>query len=311
MLISVIICTHNPRLSHLERVLAALRAQTLAATEWELLLIDNASDQSFRKEIDLDWLPRARCLREEKIGLTHARRCGIAESRGECLVFVDDDNVLQPDYLAKVLEIAREHSRLGAWSGQVLPEFEITPPDEIKPFLGVLCLRKLERDFWGNTPVWGHVPWGAGMCVRREVAQRYQQEVRDNPLRLALGHAGNRVSCHDDTDLALTGFDLGLGTGLFRALVLTHLIPTRRLKEEYLLTLMERSAAAFVVLRRVRGIAINGEPNGVDRWIKQLEYWRGTSAQKKIADARRRGEAAGHEMAAHLPMPPAACPVMK
>ena len=42
---SVIVCTHNPRLIYLRRVLEALRSQTLPLEQWELLLIDNASSE--------------------------------------------------------------------------------------------------------------------------------------------------------------------------------------------------------------------------------------------------------------------------
>jgi glycosyltransferase involved in cell wall biosynthesis len=51
--LSVIICTHNPRKDYLERVLKALQEQTLPSESWELLLIDNASDNLLEKKIDL------------------------------------------------------------------------------------------------------------------------------------------------------------------------------------------------------------------------------------------------------------------
>jgi len=43
MKVSVIVCTHNPRLEYLSRTLEALREQMLPKGEWELLVIDNAS----------------------------------------------------------------------------------------------------------------------------------------------------------------------------------------------------------------------------------------------------------------------------
>ena len=42
--ISVVICTHNPQLNYLNKVLTALKSQTLSPTQWQLLLVDNASD---------------------------------------------------------------------------------------------------------------------------------------------------------------------------------------------------------------------------------------------------------------------------
>ena len=63
-MISVIICTHNPRPDYLRRVLDALKAQTLPKERWELLLIDNASNEPLSGEWDLSWHPHARHIRE-------------------------------------------------------------------------------------------------------------------------------------------------------------------------------------------------------------------------------------------------------
>ena len=43
--LAIAICTHNPRRDFLERTVASLRDQTLPLTEWELLIVDNASMQ--------------------------------------------------------------------------------------------------------------------------------------------------------------------------------------------------------------------------------------------------------------------------
>ena len=91
--LSVIICTHNPREGILNRVLDALKAQTLPRGRWELLLVDNASKVPLDSQWDLTWHAQARHIREEELGLTPARLRGIRESQGKLLVFVDDDNV--------------------------------------------------------------------------------------------------------------------------------------------------------------------------------------------------------------------------
>src|SRR5690348_11064542 len=146
--VSVIMCTRDPRLSYLKRVLESLRNQSLPRDQWELLIVDNASERPIRGEMNVEWQPRSTIVREERIGLAHARLRGISTSVGELLIFVDDDNVLRPDYVATALEIAKRHRMLGAWSGQVVPEFEIPPPDDLRDLLPLLCLRNLERDVW-------------------------------------------------------------------------------------------------------------------------------------------------------------------
>lgn len=60
--LSVLIPSHNPRLPLLIQVLEALRQQTLAPEQWELLLIDNASDPSLSADL-LNGHPQARLVK--------------------------------------------------------------------------------------------------------------------------------------------------------------------------------------------------------------------------------------------------------
>src|SRR5450755_3877223 len=128
--LSVILCSHNPRPDYLRRTLAALRNQTLPKDRWELLLIDNASEISLAREWDLSWHTNARHISEEELGISKARRRGMQESNCDVLLFVDDDNVLAPDYLSEALKLYKEWPRLGTWgSGTIVPEFEREPHD--------------------------------------------------------------------------------------------------------------------------------------------------------------------------------------
>src|SRR5690242_20640193 len=126
--VSVIICTHNPRSQYLRRVLKALRNQTLPLNQWELLIIDNASHQPLTSAAwDVSWHPLTRIIREDELGLSVARRRGMRASSANVLVFVDDDNVLELNYLATTLQISQGWPLLGVWgSGCIRPEFEIT-----------------------------------------------------------------------------------------------------------------------------------------------------------------------------------------
>src|SRR5438045_2489860 len=105
-MISVIICTHNTRSDYFNRCLSVLETQTLPREKWELLLVDNASSPNRAPRPDLAWHPRARLVVEKQPGLTPARLRGIRESKGGLLIFVDDDNVLDPDFLETALRTA-------------------------------------------------------------------------------------------------------------------------------------------------------------------------------------------------------------
>ena len=118
MEISVIICTHNPRLAYLQRVLDSLCTQSIDSSKWELLLIDNCSEAHIKDHVDVSWHKRGKIIAEPQLGLTHARLRGIRESKSEILCFVDDDNVLDPGYLEQALKIGTTMPHIGCWGGR-------------------------------------------------------------------------------------------------------------------------------------------------------------------------------------------------
>lgn len=256
--ISVIICTHNPRRDYLERVLQALKVQTLPIDLWELLLIDNASAQPLSEEIDLTGHPKSRHIREEQLGLTPARLRGIKEAVAKTLVFVDDDNVLDPDYLEVALKISKDFPMIGAWGGQVIAELDEEPPEWTKPdlknYLYSLACREFYRDSWSNL-LHQHetTPCGSGLCVRKIVAEKYAELVHKDSKRVDLDRKGQMLTSCGDTDLAYTACDIGLGTGQFTSLKVTHLIPPSRLEESYLLRLIEGTSYSGIILDYLRG----------------------------------------------------------
>jgi hypothetical protein len=254
MELSVILCTHNPREDFLRETLEALKGQSLPQNRWELLLVDNASKPPLAGKWNLAWHPHARHVCEEALGLTPARLRGIAEARAPLLVFVDDDNLLATDYLDRALEISREFPFLGAWGGNLVPRYEIPPPEWAKPYVGMLAIREVTTDVWSNIQKWsaGTCPAGAGMCIRSTVAREYARYCREDPKRAALDRKGNSLIGCGDLDMAFTACDMGMGNGMFARLRLTHIIPEGRLRKDYLLRLCEANGASTVVLDSFR-----------------------------------------------------------
>lgn len=255
--LSVVICTHNPRKDYLARALDALRGQTMPYTQWELLVIDNRCDIPLDGQIDLAWHPHKRCVREEQLGLAAARVRGMVESLADLIVFVDDDNVLDQDYLERTLEIAGAWPKLGAWGGIIYPEFESPPPEWVREYWGCLGNRSFDKDMWGCASQPNEtVPYGAGMAIRRSVADAYLESLRGGKSKLQLGRKGNQLQSCEDTDLALTSWTCGLGTGSFVALRVTHLIPPSRVTRDYLRRMIEGAAYSGVMFTARRGLPI-------------------------------------------------------
>ncbi len=255
MELSVIICTHEPRRDYLDRTIASLKEQRLNKNEWELILVDNASSAEKPVIADLSWHVNARLVREDKLGLTMARLRGISESRGALMVFVDDDNVLSPDYLEVVLDLSTKYSQLGViGSGCIVPEFEQEPDKELKPYLPMLALREIERIHWSNDPTDNQIPWGAGMVVRRSVAERYLALILEDPMKQGLDRAGTMLNSCGDDEFSWVACGMGLGKGLFPQLKLVHLIGRSRVERSYLLRLAEGHAFSHALLDHMHGV---------------------------------------------------------
>ncbi len=267
--LSVVICTHNPRTNQLVRVLEALRAQTLATDQWELLVVDNASQASVAERCDLSWHPNGRCVQEGEIGLAFARQRGIQESIGELIMFVDDDNVLRENYLEEAIRIGAEWKQLGVWGGSIVPEFEVEPPAHLRKFMRLLALRKVESPSWSNVPTCSEAePWGAGMCFRANVGLAYVRQHRQSKICLT-DRTGGDLLCGGDTELCYVACSMGLGMGLFPELILTHLIPRERIMEEYLLRLLEGTDTSHhLIAFKWRGIV----PRSPFRSIELLRH---------------------------------------
>jgi glycosyltransferase involved in cell wall biosynthesis len=203
-------------------------------------VVDNRSDEPLADRIDLHWHPDVHVFREETLGLTPARLRGIRESRGDLLVFVDDDNVLDGDFLEIALRTMEERPFLGSWSGQCRPAFEEPPPEWTRRYWGNLSIREFNRDVWSNLPrLPESMPYGAGLCVRRDVALHYLDLHVSGKRSFQFDRSGTSLLSGGDNDLAACACDLGLGVGLVASLKLTHLMPTERLTVDYLARLAE------------------------------------------------------------------------
>jgi glycosyltransferase involved in cell wall biosynthesis len=269
--LSVIICTHNPKRQYLERALNSLRDQSLSHDDWELIVIDNASVPALEGAWDLSWHPHARIVCEPQLGLTPARLRGIAESRADLLLYVDDDNVLHAAYLATANQLMEENPHLSViGAGRLEPEFEVQPTPELAPVLSMLALRSVPSLLWSNNPKDSMcIPWGAGLCVRRETASFYERLVEQLRCSSVLDRKGQQLFSGGDDLFSWAAARTGKGFGIFPELHVTHLITSGRVTQSYFLRLIRDHSFSHGVLRYVLA---NMQPqrNGVIEFIRIL-----------------------------------------
>jgi glycosyltransferase involved in cell wall biosynthesis len=99
---TVALCTHN-HLDRLRRTLADLATLISPQAPWELLIIDNGcTDGTTEYLAERAWpqpVAAVRIVRENTLGLSRARNRAIAEAYGEYIVFIDDDETPDADWL--------------------------------------------------------------------------------------------------------------------------------------------------------------------------------------------------------------------
>jgi glycosyltransferase involved in cell wall biosynthesis len=277
-LITVIIPTHNPNLRRLERTLSGLVGQTLPRDRWKVLIVDNASRTPVTitsSEIN------SQVLREARLGLTRARLCGLEHTESEIVIFVDDDNVLSPDYLRHIEVLTQRFPRLGALGGKSLPDWEDPQavPDWIHEFSHNLALRDLgEEEIVGTLttecscyPTFS--PIGAGMAVRKAAIAPWTESVKNG--KVITDRTGKSLSSGGDNDIVLHCIKAGYGVGYFPELKLHHIIPANRLTLSYHARLSYASMRSWVgVLNHHDLSPWKGIPRGTSSVRKLKSFFR-------------------------------------
>jgi GT2 family glycosyltransferase len=144
MTFSVIVATKN-RAADLERMLPTLASQTHLPEE--LIIVDQSCGGETRRvverfERDLNAAghraPAMAYLHDATLaGAGAARNVGIERSCGQILVFLDDDVLLEPEFIHELLRVYQEHPDAGGVSG-VVTNYMLPPR----------AARLLRRLFW-------------------------------------------------------------------------------------------------------------------------------------------------------------------
>lgn len=233
MLVETAICTWN-RSKLLERTLENLvRVHVPAGVEWSILVVNNVCSDDTDQVIarHASQLPIRR-LFEPTPGLSHARNCAVEASRGDLLLWIDDDVFVDANWLSKYVQAAREHPAASFFGGPVEPWFEVPPPDWVVKNLsrlnGVYALRDLgER----ACPFLSHraefLPFGANFGVRVSAQKQFAFDPQLGRVQTSM------LSCEESALLAsmLKAGHTGFWVPDARV---RHFIPKERLTQEYL-----------------------------------------------------------------------------
>lgn len=269
MTVSVIICSHNPDLKKLNHVIDSLKQQDEPLTEWELVIVDNASLHPIKHQIDLSWHPNVKFAIEPEIGISVARARGIREASGELLVMVDDDGPLFPDYIRLSKKIATDHPHVACFGGNQLSITQVQAPKKYKPYLEMIGYRIVNRTRISNLYLWDTTPAGAGMVVRAFIAKFYADAVFNKKQHAALGRRGSSLMSSQDIDLAYNAIDQGYFTGVFAELNIYHLSIEEHLNDNYLINRRYHNVYSSNMLNYIRFKRVPKQVSRLSYFLKQ------------------------------------------
>lgn len=233
--LTVALCTHN-HADRLERTLADLVNIKAPNMSWEYLVIDNGSRDTTPDLLATHAWPEGwtvRVVREEKLGLSNARNRAIAEARGEYIIFMDDDETADPDWLC-AFERLIETQRPDAFGGRIEVLFEGNRPiwltDELLGFLGELHrAENVTRLTQPNTSF-----YGGNFGFRRAVCESI------GDFDSMLGRKGTDNTGGEEVDFYRRLLAFGFTVWWTPEAVIYHRIQAEKLKRSYFLDLHYR-----------------------------------------------------------------------
>lgn len=251
-LFTIVICTYNGE-NYLDQCLTAIiRLHSLRDYVGAVLAVDNNSTDN-TKNIILKYAETNDLIKyefEERQGLSYAREHAV-KAQTEWVIYVDDDNILDQDWLIQLEKVIREHPRAGVINGAVIAK-PITNLNEqkkaiLKAMYKNLACTHIEEPKVSDPP--NTIPMGAGMCVRTDALKKIES---DGWLNLT-GRTKKDFSSGEDTELCERIFSQGYEYASSYKMKLYHLIPDGRLEEKYIVKLVDglvRGRVAFLKSQR-------------------------------------------------------------
>jgi glycosyltransferase involved in cell wall biosynthesis len=113
MKISVIIPTYKPQ-DYIWECLDSLIKQTFSCDDFEIILVLNGCNNPWQENIEKYVEKNMRGMNvqffiSEMAGVSNARNLGLDNAKGEYVTFIDDDDLVSPDYLKELYECASYH----------------------------------------------------------------------------------------------------------------------------------------------------------------------------------------------------------
>lgn len=238
--ISIIICTYNPEIRIIKRCLRAVQDLRSDGVNYEVILVENNCTTSLRDNdevsVILKEIKGLNIIAENKPGLSNARITGVNNSNSPWIVFFDDDNEANRDYLINLSATILKYPNVGIWGpGQVHVDFLDKTSNWVeKNGRYSFQEKKIDKVEYALEETWKSCyPPGSGMCVRRDIFNKYAELYSANNFKTT-GRTGTSLVSAEDNQIIYTSILLGFAVGITPDLKLNHLIPASKSNFSYL-----------------------------------------------------------------------------
>lgn len=269
--VTIIICFYNagekliPTIEHIGK----LRTKDLAV---ELVLVDNASTDNSTEIIQsnadfqnhIPW----KIVTEPLPGLANARLRGLETAKGKYLLFCDDDNWLNNDYLYRGVDIMESDNSIAALGGLGSPVSSVPIPewfDEVQNTYAV------GPQFHSNGEVKEsrNMVYGAGMFIRKSA---FREILKSGFRYLSLGRTGKSLSSGEDSEMCLAFRIAGYKIWYDDRLRFSHYISSDRLTIDYLNKLEQGMSDSGFVSRFYRDFLLKSYVPKVNStfWVREI-----------------------------------------
>ncbi len=266
---SIIVCTYN-RDKYLYSALQCIAENGYPTDAYEIVLVNNMSTDNTESECQRfqnDYpTVEFRYFVEAQQGLSFARNRGIKESRGEILLFLDDDSYIQPNYLINLQHQLEAFPNADAFGGKIDPVFESgEPPKWLSKWnyswVSAINMGDQVRPFEGKA-----FPIGANMGISKAMLSKI------GVFNTELGRSKKNLMGGEEKDLFERIRQQGGNIYYFPDVVVQHVIPPSRTTKDYVKRLGEGVGRS----ERIRTLG-KSKWKYLKRLFSELIKWGGTT----------------------------------
>ncbi len=229
-MISLIICTYN-REKYIGPLLESIAKNDFPTKDYEIVLVDNnCTDNTSQvcEQFVADHPEIAfRYVQETEQGLSAARNKGIKEAKGDIIIYVDDDALVDSDYIRIYAEHFATHPDTMAAGGPIEPLYETQEPDWMSPYTKALLTAWMNYGEKVREYPNGKYPGGGNAAYRKEVFEKV------GLFNTELGRKGSLLLASEEKDIFDKMKAMGMQVKYLPTPVLHHIIPQAKLEEDY------------------------------------------------------------------------------